>query len=239
MKGSNRMVPFLDLWTDLLTILVSMARQTEYGVVTAKQEIRGLQGARTAREHVVFTRTLWLMVAGERPVKGSRRKRALITACDAFEGDSMAKTSSGRLIILVPLSRVFSARPAPSPISRGPVQCLAVGRSLIPCIHHSCAHEHQIHLIWPSVAILRRRCKAQCTIVKKDRCHRVRYVQSKHLSSLVHHPSSITSSAASASLTVSSSFLILLTLFGDTSRATASSCADLTSSPSSRYTFAS
>lgn len=28
MKGSNRMVPFLDLWTDVLTMLVSWARQT-------------------------------------------------------------------------------------------------------------------------------------------------------------------------------------------------------------------
>lgn len=28
MKGSNRMVPFLDLWTEVLTMLVSWARQT-------------------------------------------------------------------------------------------------------------------------------------------------------------------------------------------------------------------
>ena len=51
----------------------------------------------------------------------------------------------------------------------------------------------------------------------------------------MRHPSSILSS----SRTLSSNFLILCTLFGDMSRATASVCADLVSSPTSLYTLAS
>jgi hypothetical protein len=51
-------------------------------------------------------------------------------------------------------------------------------------------------------------------------------------------PSSITSSALS-SFTVSNSFRIFVILLGDTSRATANVCADLTLSPMSRYSLAS
>lgn len=51
-------------------------------------------------------------------------------------------------------------------------------------------------------------------------------------------PSSIWSSLLSSSFAVSISFLSLLALLGDVSRAMASQCADFTSSPISRYTFA-
>jgi len=57
--------------------------------------------------------------------------------------------------------------------------------------------------------------------------------------SIAPYPSSIRSSLPSSSFTVSMSFFNLFPLFGDKSRAMASHCADLASSPISRYTFAS
>jgi hypothetical protein len=85
-----------------------------------------------------------------------------------------------------------------------------------------------------------------CIYVFLSRHNAVRVISTRNVASnskyspfpSLRHPSSILSSPIS-SFTVSSSFLILLRLFGEMSRATASVCADFVSSPSSRYTFAS